>query len=134
MDIGNISSMLEEIKLGTLARSGHLGERAVEIVDLFEKTCTVGAIRKKTPAVDDGEERVEDTPVRFAIRLKMGIAKIEAFVEVGAHLLGWEPLVVVLAKVGIAGIAFDAGMTFQSPLHQIENGVFQFPGSYYFKR
>ena len=121
--IGNITPLLEEVKFRTLSVGGDLSQRAMEVVNLFGEAGFVGGIGEKALAVNDGKQRIEDAPLRFAVGLQKGVAEIQAIAEVAAHLAGREPLVVILAEVGIAGIALDAVRTLQPGLHQVQNGV-----------
>ena len=86
VSIRNISPLFEKVKFGALAFGGDLGERAIEIMNLFVKTCRVRWIGEIAMAVDDRKDRIEDAPLRLAIRLQESVAIIEAFAEVATHL------------------------------------------------
>src|SRR5215469_151337 len=96
MSIRNIFPLFEKVKFRAQAFGGNLGERAIEIMNLFAKARGVRWIRKKALAIDYREDRIKDTPLRLAIRLQKGVAIIEALTEVAAHLRRGKPLVVVL--------------------------------------
>src|SRR5580700_2504608 len=108
MNVGNISSALQKIKLGTVSGGSQLGQRPIEIMDLLLKTGAVRAIGEKTLAVNNREQRIEEAPLRFAIRLQVGVAEFQFFAEGGALLARGEPFVVFLAEIRIAGGTFDA--------------------------
>src|SRR5580704_3228085 len=77
-------------------------------MDLLLKTGAVRAIGEKTLAVNNREQRIEEAPLRFAIRLQVGVAEFQFFAEGGALLARGEPFVVFLAEIRITGGTFDA--------------------------
>src|ERR1700730_1246124 len=103
MRVWNVLPILQIIQLRTLALFCHLTQRTIEIINLPLKTFAIRAIRKVTLRINDGKHRIENAPLRFTVRLQERIAKSQSIAEIYAHLVGCEPLVVVLAKVWIAG-------------------------------
>src|SRR6202008_5044249 len=69
VSIRNISPLFQKVKFGTLACGCDLGKRAIEVVDLLAQTRGVGWVCKEPLAINDGEDRVEDAPLRLAIGL-----------------------------------------------------------------
>lgn len=123
MSIRHISPLFEKVKFRAQAFGGDLGERAIEVVNLFAKARGVRWIRKKALAIDYREDRIKDTPLRLAIRLQKGVAIIEALTEVAAHLGGGKPLIVVLTEVRIARIALDSDNALETGLDEIEGSM-----------
>src|SRR5215469_103209 len=123
VSIRNISPLFEKVKFRAQPFGGDLGERAIEIMNLFAKARGVRWIRKKALAIDYREDRIKDTPLRLAIRLQKGIAIIEALTEAAAHLRRGKPRVVVLTEVRIARIALDSDIAPETGLDEIEDGV-----------
>ena len=119
MGVRNISPLLQEVKLRTVSLRCYLAQRAVEIMNLLPVTCHIGLIREIPLSINDGQHRIKDAPLRFASWLQKRVAKIQSVTEVTAHLIRREPLVVVLAKIGIIRVALEADIAFQSRLHQI---------------
>jgi len=70
MSIRNVSPLFEKVKFRAQAFGGDLGERAIEIMNLFAEARGVRWIRKKALAIDYREDRIKDTPLRLAIRLQ----------------------------------------------------------------
>src|SRR6516162_4142203 len=123
MPVGNISSIFQEIKLWTLSPGRELRKRAVEIVHLFPEACVIGAICKVSFSLNDRQQGIEDTPLRLAIRLQVGVTKIQPLAEITAPFFRREPFVIVLAKVRIAAITLDSHISFETSLYQIQNRV-----------
>src|SRR5271169_198993 len=98
-------------------------------MNLFRKTGFIGGIGEKALAVDDREQRIKNTPLRFTVRLQKSITEIEAIAEVGTHLAGRKPFVIILTEIGIARIALDAAGTFQPGLYEVQDGVLQGDGA-----
>src|ERR1700730_5821399 len=99
MRVWNVLPILQIIQLRTLALFRYLTQRAIEIINLPFKTLAVRAIREVTLPINYGKQRIENAPLGFTVRLQERVAKSQSIAEIYAHLVGCEPLVVVLAKV-----------------------------------
>src|SRR5450432_1764878 len=106
MRVGNISPLLEEVKLRAKALRRDLLQRAVEIMNLLLITGLVTRAGKVALSIDDGQKRIENAPLRFAIWLQEGIAELQAIGEIRTHLCRSKPLVEILTEIRIVGIAF----------------------------
>jgi len=127
--IGNITLLLQEVKFRTLSVGGSRREGAIEVVNLSREATFVGGIGEKALATNDGKQRIENAPLRFAVGLQKGVRKIQAIAEVAAHLAGRKPLIVILEELGISGVSLDAARAFQPRWYQFQDGVLHGPRS-----